>query len=88
MAESRKQAAELHDGALRAAREEARQTAERAQQELERAKQQAFDELRKATAEMASDIAETVIRKELSQADQQRLLKRSLEEIAGQAAQE
>jgi len=88
IAESRKQAADLRDEALRAAQEKARQDADRALQELERAKQQAFAELRKATAAMASDIAQTVLRKELSQADQQRLLERSVKEIVKQAAEE
>jgi len=88
ISESRAQAEQLRGETLKAAREKAREGADQALRDLEKAKQRAFYELRQATAEMASDIAQSVLRKDLSEADQQRLLDRSLSEIAKKAAEE
>jgi len=81
IADSRQAAADMRDQTLESARREARKTAEKARRQFEMAKQQALRELHVAMAQLASDIAGKVIRKQLSDEDKRRLLEQSLEEI-------
>lgn len=81
LADSRKEAAEFHDEIVATARSEAAQGAEKVRKELEQAKIQAIGELQTTTAQLAAGIAGEVIRKELTDGDQQRLLDVSLAEI-------
>jgi len=85
---TRQEAEKIRAITLDSARAEAERSAERARADLERAKQHALRELRDATAEMASEIAGKVIRRELSPEDKKRLLEQSLEEIKKRASQE
>ena len=87
LTKSRKEAAEFHDQIIASARSEAAQSAEKVRKELEQAKVQAIGELQTTTAQMAANIAGAVIRKELSDSDQQRLLDASLAEIKKQASE-
>jgi len=88
LAKTREEAGRIRDKALQDSQAETRRDAARGRQDIERAKQQAMIELREATARMASQIAGKVVGEELSQADQDRLLERCLQEIVKQAGQD
>jgi F-type H+-transporting ATPase subunit b len=85
---SRREAGQVRDQILTTAREEARKSADSARQEVERAKEDALRSLHQSTAELATDIAGRVLKKDLSPDDQRRLLEHSLAEIRKQAKKE
>ncbi len=86
LAKSRADAAEAREKILSAAQSEAHRAGESARQEIERAKLDALAELQDTTARLATDVAARVIRKNLSDDDQRRLLSDSLAEIRQRAA--
>lgn len=65
------------------AREESERMVERARREIELAKEGAVRELYTLSARLATDVAERVIRRELSAEDQQRLISQAIEELEG-----
>ncbi len=56
---------------------------QRATRDLESAKRAAISELHSATATLAADIAGKILKREISAADQKRLVDESLQELAG-----
>jgi F-type H+-transporting ATPase subunit b len=66
------------------AREEAERTIERAKREIELAKNAAIKELYGKTAEMATEIATRVVRREISAADHQKLISEAIDSLADQ----
>lgn len=66
------------------AREEAERTIERAKREIELAKSAAIKELYGKTAEMATEIATRVVRREISAADHQKLISEAIDSLADQ----
>jgi F-type H+-transporting ATPase subunit b len=87
-AAARRAGAEARENILALARQEAQEVSKRARTELERARGDALVELRQATAAMAAEIAARVVRRELTDAERQRLLDDSLEEIIKHAGPE
>ena len=69
------------------ARQEGDRMIERAKREIELAKSAAIKELYGKTAEMATEIATRVVRREISAADHQRLISEALESLADQELQ-
>ena len=88
LAKARKEAAEARREILQVAREEARKDAERAHREIDRASHEAMQDLRAATAQLATEIAARVIRKALTPEEHRRLVADSLAEIHRQAKRE
>jgi F-type H+-transporting ATPase subunit b len=69
------------DDLLKAAREQARQAIDDARREIEHAQTAALEDLQAATARMAAEIAERVLREELGPDAQQRLIQHAAREI-------
>lgn len=88
LANTRLEADRLREDTIQGAQAQARISSEKARREVELAKLQAIKELRETIAEMASDIAQKVIPRELSSDDRKRMLATSLEEITKQSAPE
>ena len=88
LAKARKEAADARREILHVAREEARKDAERAHREIDRASDEAMQDLRAATAQLATEIAGRVIRKALTPEEHRRLVADSLAEIHRQAKRE
>jgi len=63
------------------AREEARKVLDRAKREIEVAKQTAIKELYTSSATLATEMASRILRKELSAAEREKLVARSLDEL-------
>jgi F-type H+-transporting ATPase subunit b len=63
------------------AKEEAERTVERARREVNLAKQAAIKELYSVSADLATEIASRVVRRELNAADHERLIAQSIEEL-------
>ena len=78
---ARQEAAELRERVLAEARQEAQRASERARAELEEAKRDAMNELCNVAAELATDVAGRLLRKELSPEYHAKLIARSIEEI-------
>lgn len=85
--QARQQAAAAREEVIAAAQAEAHKVSESARGEIERAKLEAVNELYDATARLAAEIAATLIRKNLTADDQQRLMKDSLAEIRTRTAE-
>lgn len=81
LTEAREQAEQERRDLLEAARAESQRHAEAVREELEQAKQQALRELRDVTADVAADLAERIVRRDLSEEDHNRLIDESLERI-------
>ena len=84
VAKSRKQAALRGEEILTAARAEARKNIAKGNEDIERARREALQELRIDTARLATDVAEQVIDRELTEDDQRRLMKQAMAEIESQ----
>lgn len=82
---TRQEAAELRDRIVAEARQEALKVAEAAKAELARAKDEAIRELYDATAELATDVAQRLLRRSLGGEDHARLLEQSVREIRDRA---
>ncbi len=80
--ESRKEAVALREQTLEEARAEARRSADAAHESIEQAKRDALRELRERTGEMATEVAEQVLRRSLSAEEQRRLLAESMKELS------
>jgi F-type H+-transporting ATPase subunit b len=85
---SRQEAATAREELIAQAAEEARRSAESARTEIEHAKGEALKELYDQTAELATEMAEQILRKSIDPADQQRLIAESLEDIRKRAGEE
>ncbi len=81
LAQSRRDAAAAREKVLAAAQEEAAKAAQSARREIEQAKQEAISELYDTTADLATDVAARLIRKNLTADDRKRMLNESLAEI-------
>lgn len=81
LAQARKDAGDARDAILNTAHKEAERFTHQARQDIEQAKQSALHELYDATAELATDLAGKIIRKNLRPQDQQDLLKESLADM-------
>jgi F-type H+-transporting ATPase subunit b len=77
----RKEAAATREEVLSAARQEAVRTIAEARRDIAGAKEAALRELRVTVAELAVDLAEQVLQKTLTEADQARLVEESLADI-------
>ncbi|HUS47994.1 MAG TPA: F0F1 ATP synthase subunit B [Phycisphaerae bacterium] len=88
LAESRKAAAEAREQVLAEARQEAREAGDAQRQEIEQAKQDALKELRRSTAELASEMAGKILKDRLTPEDHRRLLGGSLEDIRRRRAED
>jgi F-type H+-transporting ATPase subunit b len=86
LARTRKEAAEARQSILTTAHDESHKFAEQARQEIEQAKQSAMNELYDVTANLATEMAGRIIRKNLSPEDQGELLQESLEDIRRRAS--
>ncbi len=71
---------------LASAKQEARQTVHATQREIDRSKRDALRDLYHTTADLATEVAQRVLRRSLSPDEQRRLLAESLEEIRLQVA--
>jgi F-type H+-transporting ATPase subunit b len=80
--ESRKEAVSLREQTLEEARAEARRSVEAAHESIDQAKRDALRELRERTGEMATEVAEQVLRRSLSDEEHRRLLAESMKELA------
>lgn len=88
LSESRKEAAGAREQVLAEARHEARKSAEAQRLEIEQAKQDALTELRRRTADLASDMAGRILKDRLGPDDHRRLLGGSLDEIRRRRAED
>jgi F-type H+-transporting ATPase subunit b len=79
--ESRKAAEQVKGEILETARKEAQQYSHQAAAEIHSAKQQALESLYSFAADLATDVAGKIMRKELTADDQRRLVDESLELI-------
>jgi len=79
----RKEAAEVREQVLTAAREEAARSTAAAREEIVQAKEAALRELYSSAADLAVDLAERVIGKNLTAQDHARILEESLQQIRG-----
>ncbi|HAU37017.1 MAG TPA: ATP synthase F0 subunit B [Phycisphaerales bacterium] len=77
----RKEAAVARDQILQAASDEARKSASAARQEIDQARRDALRDLYETTAELAAEMAETVLQRNLSDDDRRRIVGESLEEL-------
>ena len=85
LAKSLEEASRAREEMLLAAREEGNKALETAREEIEQFKRAALEELQRATARLAVDIASEIIRDELSPEKQQELMDESLARIRGGA---
>ncbi|HOF17797.1 MAG TPA: F0F1 ATP synthase subunit B [Phycisphaerae bacterium] len=81
LASGRKEAAVARDQILQAASDEARKSASAARQEIDQARRDALRDLYETTAELAAEMAETVLRRNLSDDDRRRIVGESLQEL-------
>ena len=85
---AREQAEEHRQDLIAQAHTEADRSVKYAKHEIALAKEEALQSMRETTARMAVDLAEHVIRRELSPDDQDRLLNDALDQIAQHAAED
>jgi F-type H+-transporting ATPase subunit b len=71
----------LATGIRMKAQQEAEEIKERSQRDIEAARDQALREIYEKTAELSTNIAEKIIRRNLNPADQQDLVRQSLEQL-------
>ncbi len=88
IAKSRREAADAREKILSAARAEARKNIEKGSADIERARREVLHELRIDTAKLATDVAEQVIGRELTESDQRRLMEQAMAEIETQVMQQ
>lgn len=88
VSDARQEAAKIREEIVAEARKEAKRATRKAQDEIARARQEALQELRGMTADMATDLAERIIRQDLGDADHSRLLHESLDDIRERASGE
>ena len=88
LAAAREQAEEHRQDLIAQAHTEAERSVRYANREIALAKEEALKDLRETTARMAVDLAERVIRREMSPEDQDRLLHDALDEIAQHAGED
>lgn len=81
MEEARKTADEKKEEIIAAARNEAQRLKESAKREIELEKEQAMDSVREQVASLSVLIASKVIEKELSEDDQEQLIKQYINEV-------
>jgi len=81
LATARREAVEAREHVLAAAQQEVQKASESARAEIERAKKEALSELYDKTAQLATEVAGRVIRRNLTSDDRKRLMNDSLEEI-------
>jgi F-type H+-transporting ATPase subunit b len=84
--ESQRKGAVERDRILADAREESRKYAEAAKADIEQARQDALSELRYVAADVATDLAQRVLCRSLTEDDHRRLVEESLQEISQRAA--
>ncbi|MFP4105669.1 MAG: F0F1 ATP synthase subunit B [Phycisphaerae bacterium] len=87
LARSRKEASEAREKILDGAREEARRSAEKARADIERAKKAAMRDLYGTTAELATDVAASVMQGSLTEEQRRKLLEQSLSEISSRVGE-
>jgi len=88
LAAAREQAEAHRQDLVAQARQEAERSVRQARHDIARAKAEAMQEMREETARMAVALAERVLQREVSAADQERLLRQTLEDIAQHAGEE
>ena len=88
LTDARKTAAEARDKVLQSARTERADYMDRARQEMEQARLSTIRDLQTATADLASDIAAQLMRRGLDQAEHERLIEQSLDEIRARSAED
>ena len=88
LATAREQAEEHRQELVALARQESERSVRQAKHQISRAKAEAMQEMRQVTASMAVDLAGRVLGREVSPADQDRLLHDTLEDIARHAGEE
>jgi F-type H+-transporting ATPase subunit b len=79
--QAQKSAAEAYEKIVAAAKAEAESLAKRATEEIDAAKQAALGELYNFAADLATDVAAKIIRRQLNPADQRQLVDESLQQI-------
>jgi len=84
IARIRQEGLDAKEQLLADARLEARKLSEEQRREIERAKQEAMRELYQTTADLAAEMAGSVLRRRLSEEDQRRILSGSLDDIGRQ----
>ena len=84
--ESRKQAVAAREQILEHARLEARESTAKAVEEIDSAKRDALGELYDLTAELATDVAARIIKRNLRPEDQRRLVEESLQDLRSRVA--
>jgi F-type H+-transporting ATPase subunit b len=85
LADSRREAAAEREQVLAEARDEARRQIDRARDDIAAARQRARHELEALTAQMAAEIAQQVLRRNLSAEDHKRLIDEAMRQIAREA---
>lgn len=81
--EGRRQGEELRARMEDKARQESEKMVERARREIELAKQAAIKDLYATSADLATEIASRILRRELSAGDHERLISESIDELGG-----
>ena len=88
LAQARKDAAAAHQKVIHDARDQSNEMIKQARLEIDGAKTDAIKALHNSTADLAADIAGEVLRRDIDQAEHQRLIVQSLEQIRKHSAED